>query len=75
MDARVVHAAKQQLHNAVAAHFCEIEVRVPQHVKQKLTKPQRKMPLQVKANYHELCLVQELGQLGVTHSIDCIQLC
>ena len=64
-------------YNAVAEHFREIEVRVPQHVKQKLTKQQCKMPgpLLVKANYHELCLVQDLGELGVTHSIDCIQLC
>ena len=64
-----------QLHNSVAAHFCDIEGRVPQHVKQELTKQQRKMPLLVKADYHELCLVQDLCQLGVTHSIDCIQLC
>ena len=53
--------SSKELHNVVAANWYQnsgclrgIKFRVPQHVKHKLTKQQRKMPLLVKADNQDL---------------------
>ena len=62
-DARPLHRTLNQIKNF-------LEFWIPHDFsafQQKLTKTQGKMPLLVKADDHELCLVQDVCQLGITH--------